>query len=71
MADKNNPYYNSSGFPDPTAYEALKPIMRDDAVLEGKVNFLIKVLRFIIWEAGFDLVARIELRDRETGRYFR
>ena len=45
--------------------------MQADAALEGKVNFLIKVLKFIANEAGFDVVNRIELRDRNTGRCFK
>lgn len=36
-----------------------------------KVNFLIKVLKFIIAESGFELLARIELKDKKTGRCFR
>ena len=64
-------YFNGSGYPDPTAHEGLKPIIKDDTALENKVNFLIKVLKFIISEAGFDLVNRIEIKDRITGRYFR
>lgn len=71
MGENKNPYYNSEGYPDPTAYGALKPIMQADAALEGKVNFLIKVLKFIANEAGFDVVNRIELRDRNTGRLFK
>ena len=42
------PWENGEGYPDPTAYNALRPIMQEDAALEGKVNFLIKVLKFII-----------------------
>lgn len=56
---------------DPTAYNALRPIMQEDAALEGKVNFLIKVLKFIIAESGFELLARIEIKDKKTGRCFR
>lgn len=56
---------------DPTAYNALRPIMQEDAALEGRVNFLIKVLKFIIAESGFELLARIELKDKKTGRCFR
>ena len=36
------PWENGEGYPDPTAYNALRPIMQEDAALEGKVNFLIK-----------------------------
>lgn len=71
MAENRNPFLNQSGCPDPTAYHALKPIMQEDAALEGKVNFLIKVLKFIIAESGFELLARIELKDKKTGRCFR
>lgn len=49
------PWENGEGYPDPTAYNALRPIMQEDAALEGKVNFLIKVLKFIIAESGFTL----------------
>jgi len=71
MPGNKNPFLNASKYPDPTAYRALKPIMREDDALEGKVNFLIKVLRYIIAESDFELLARIELRDKKTGRCFR
>lgn len=71
MGNNKNPYYNSEGYADPTAYGALKPIVQADAALEGKVNFLIKVLKFIANNAGFDVINRIELRDRNTGRLFK
>lgn len=64
-------YRNSEGYADPTAHAALEPIAQEEAALEGKVNFLIKVLKFIANEAGFDVVNRIELRDRNTGRCFK
>lgn len=71
MPDNKNPFLNASGFPDPTAYHALRPIIRDEEALDSKVNFLIKVLKYIIAESGFELLARIELRDKKTGRCFR
>ena len=71
MGSKKNPRCNQEGYADPTAYEALKPIISADTALENKVAFLIKVLKFIATEAGFDIVARIELRDKATGRLFK
>lgn len=47
-----------------------QPVLVVEA-LDAKVNTLIKVLKFIIAESGFELAARIELRDRKTGRFFR
>ncbi len=68
---KNNPYYNSEGYADPTAYHGLAPLIKEENVLDNKVNFLIKVLKFISTEAGFEITNRIELRDRKSGRVFK
>lgn len=68
---KYKPFQNAEGYSDPTAYEGLKPIIKEDAELEGKVNFLIKVLKFIINESNFELLNRIEVKDKRSGRVFR
>lgn len=62
-----HPYYNQSGCADPTAYHALKNLSDE----EKKVNFLIKVLKFIIRESGFELIGRIEIRNTDTGHIFK
>lgn len=62
-----NPYSNQSGCADPTAYHALKNLSDE----EKKVNFLIKVLKYIIRESGFELLNRIELQNTETGCIYR
>lgn len=69
MAD--NPRRNSEGYFDPTAYMGLKPIIEEENALEREVNMLVKVLKYIISKSGFELVSRIELRDKKTGRTFR
>ena len=71
MGNRNNPRCNNEGYSDPTAYAALRPMMQADAALENKVHFLIKVLKFIVNEAGFDLISRIELRHKESKREFK
>lgn len=64
------PWENAEGYADPTAYNAIKKVSAEGhEALDAKVNTLIKVLKFIIAESGFELVARIELRDRKTGRF--
>lgn len=66
------PWENAEGYHDPTAYTAIQNITQEEhEALDAKVNTLIKVLKFIIAESGFELAARIELRDRKTGRFFR
>lgn len=65
------PWTNAEGYHDPTAHAALKPIIQEDARQQKKVNDLIFVLKFIINLARFDLLNRIEIRDRKTGREYR
>lgn len=67
QGDKNNPFYNSEGYPIPAAHAVIK----EENELERKVSFLIKVLKFIVRESGFELVSRIEVRDVKSGRLFR
>nr|DAD95922.1 MAG TPA: hypothetical protein [Siphoviridae sp. ctGMq5] len=45
--------------------------MKNEDALENKVGFLIKILKYIIRESGFELVNRIELRDKQSGRCFK
>ena len=61
---------NAEGYVDPTAYAALQSIVNDEKA-EKKAAYLIAVLKFIIRESGFELLNRIELRDKRTGRDFR
>ena len=65
------PRRNASGCPDPTAHDALLPISQADAELEARTTRLIKALKIMVDLAGYDLMARIEIRDRESGRIFR
>lgn len=67
IGDKNNPYYNGEGYPDPMTYSAIKA----ENALEGQVSFLVKVIKYIANNAGFDVINRIELKDRASGRIFR
>ena len=61
---------NAEGYVDPTAYAALQSIVNDEKA-EKKAAYLISVLKFIIRESGFELLNRIELKDKRTGRTFR
>lgn len=69
MAD--NLRRNSEGYYDPTAYAGMRAVIREENALDGRVNDLIKVIKFIIRNCGFELVSRIEIKDVKTGRIFR
>lgn len=62
---------NHEGYADPTAGAAMSKILREEHERQKRVTALIGVLKHIIDEAGFDLLERIQLRDRKTGREYR
>ena len=65
------PWQNHEGYSDPTAYEGLKPIIREEDEQQKHLNNLIFVLKYIIRLAGFELLNRIEIKDRKTAREYR
>lgn len=67
----NNLKRNAEGYSDPTAYEGLKGIIAEETALKRKVNFLIKIIKYIVAESGFELLNRVEIRDTKTGRTFK
>ncbi len=71
MSDKRSLKYNQSGCVDPTAYEAISQVIKEETELNKKVHSLISVLKLIIDWAGFELIGRIEIRDKKTKKEFR
>lgn len=71
QGNPKNPRNNSEGYPNPTAYEAMRGMLEEENALDRKVNFLIKMIKFIVRESGFELLNRIELKDNKTGRTFK
>lgn len=63
--------YNPSGCPDPAAHDALLPMVEADEELQRRTNALIKAMKIMVDLSGYDLLARIEVRDRQTGKVFR
>lgn len=71
MKNNENLFFNASGYPDPTSYHALKPIITEEADLENRVHNLVNVLKLIVKWAGFDFIGRIQIKDKKTGKEFR
>ncbi len=67
----NNPKFNSEGYYDPTAYDGMKPIIKEEAHQQKRVSELVQVLRYIIDKAGFVMVNRVALKDKESGKEYR
>ena len=62
---------NCEGYADPTAHAAMRNIIQEEYEQQRRVSDLVGVLKYIIDKAGYDLLARIELRDRKTGKEYR
>lgn len=48
-----------------------KPIIREEDEQQKRLNTLIFVLKYIIRLAGFELLNRVELKDKKTGKEFK
>jgi hypothetical protein len=58
---------NAEGYPDPTAYQAIKQMDKDEKRFHKLLNSI-----FIICDlAGFEIEGRIILRDKRTGYIWR
>lgn len=67
MADNKNPRKNAEGYSDPTAYEAIKNIDKEEA----KFHKLLYAIFDICELAGFKIEGRITLVDKRNGRVWR
>lgn len=58
---------NAAGYLDPTAAKAIANVTEE----EKSLNLLIYVLKYIIDRSGFELVGRIVLKHKKSGRVYR
>ena len=72
MADERRAYKNAEGYPDPTTGEALSNIAQEerkkDTARLTVISNLIPILKKTAEIAGFEIVGRIVLQDKETGK---
>lgn len=74
MSNQGKPWLNDSGCPDPTAYEAMKRIQKEERMVnrvDEDAHTVITTIKNILDLAGFELVERIQIRHKKTGKYYR
>lgn len=75
MAEERSVYRNAEGYSDPTTGGAIENIIREEQQKEAErlsvIIELIPVLKKTAEPAGFEVVGRIILRDKETGKKYR
>lgn len=62
---------NGEGYYDPTAYNGTKDLIREENEISHRNHELIQLFRQIVNLAGFEIVGRITLRHKESGKVFR
>lgn len=62
---------NGSGYSDPTAYEAIKKVSRQELEESDRFHDLLDTLFYITELAGFEIEGRIVLKDTKTGKVWR
>lgn len=68
--DKNR--LNGSGYVDDTAYKAIGNITREQKQRrDDAANELIHDVKSLIRERGFDVIGRIGIKDKMTGKEYR
>lgn len=74
MGNNGKPWLNDSGCPDPTAYEAMKHIQNEEKRLnhvDSNAHMVVTTIKNILDLAGFELVERIQIRHKKTGKIYR
>lgn len=65
-------YKNSEGYSDPTAGDAFTNIILEERKeTEAVISDLMKNIRYVAGLAGFDVVNRIQFKERKTGKIFK
>lgn len=64
---------NGSGCKDPTAYKAIKNVDKESShdTIDDILNPLIKAARAMFDAAGFEIMGRISLKSKSTGKEYK
>ena len=75
MGTNQKPWLNNSGCPDPTAYEALKRIQAEEKHkskdADADARLLINVLKDVVDLTGFELIGRIQIKHKKSGKIYK
>lgn len=64
-------YKNSEGYQDPTAGIAMRTVKREEQDVDKLNHKVIQSFRLLVDLAGFEIVGRVTLRHKKSGRVFR
>lgn len=61
------PWLNESGYYDPTAYEAMKRI----SAVDDNAHKVVTTIKNILDLSGFELIGRIEIKHKKSGKIYK
>ena len=71
VGNNGKPWLNNSGCPDPTAYEAMKRIQMEERLSDENARLVVTTIKNILDLSGFELVERIQIRHKKSGKIYR
>ena len=71
MKDGEKIMLNISRYKDLIAYVALEKITKEEKELNDKVRITIKVIKLLLDLNDFELIERIQIKDKKTSKIFR
>lgn len=69
--DDRNPVFNASGCKDLTAYAAVKNVTEAENALKQRATSIIRIIKDLLRLEGYELISRIQIRDKKTGTEFK
>ena len=64
-------YRNSEGYPDPTAGGAISSAAKEEQDIDKLNHKVIQSFRLLVDLAGFEIVGRVTLKHKKSGRIFK
>lgn len=72
MGNNGKPWLNNSGCPDPTAYAAINNVRKEENQhIDEAAHKVITAIKSILDIAGFELVGRIQIKHRKSGKIYK
>lgn len=67
----NKPWQNGSGYSDFTAYDAIKNVCAEERKIERDAHVVVNVIKNVVNLAGFELIGRIQIKHKKSGKVFK
>lgn len=67
----NKTFYNASGCKDPTAGKAIIEVSKEEKKVDKRARDAVHLCKDLLDIADFELIGKIQIRDKKTGREYR